>query len=117
MKKAKRDLHTLLLNTGFIYGNSETDEYEEYIENGHVYNNNKGVDWYLGGIEPSYGEYIIACPAYKEYFIPAYDNGNHLSINPMVRHMKSSCYKNPVPMSLVKLINQELDYSNNKIHR
>lgn len=112
-----KELYEIYLKTGYIYGNSENDEYEEYIENGHVYNNNKGVNWYLGGIEPSYGEYIIACPAYKEYFTPAYDNGNHLSINPMVRHMKSSGYKKPVPMNLVKLVNEELDYSNNKIHR
>lgn len=89
---------------GYIYGNSKDDEYIEYVVNGKIYNNNRGVDWYLGGVSLRYGSVIIECPAYKEYFVPAYDNGCHLSYDPMVRHMKSSGYKNPVPMDLVKLI-------------
>ena len=76
----------------------------EYIQDGQRFNNNKGVDWYLGGVSLRYGNVIIECPASKEYFCPAYDNGCHLSMNPTVRHMKSSGYINPVPMSMVRLI-------------
>lgn len=98
------DLYNKYLELGYIYGNSKDDEYEEVEENGILYNNNRGVDWYLGGVSLRYGDVIIECPASKEYFIPAYDNGTHLSVDPTVRHMKSSGYKNPVPMDMVKLI-------------
>lgn len=92
------------LETGYIYGVNEDDEYEEILIDGKLFNNNKGVDWFLGGVCLKYGEVIIECPALKEYFVPAYDNGTHLSFDPLVRHMKSSGYKNAVPMSLVRLI-------------
>lgn len=98
------ELYNKYLELGFVYGTSEDDEYIEYMENGQYFNNNRGVDWYLGGVSLRYGDVIIECPASKEYFVPARDNGCHLSADPSVRHMKSSGYKNPVPMSMVKLI-------------
>lgn len=117
------ELYNKYLELGYVYGTSEDDEYIEYLENGKTFNNNRGVDWYLGGVCLRYGNVIIECPARKEYFVPAIDNGCHLSADPTVRHMKSSGYKNPVPMSIVRLIKHpnisinlsELD--NNQIHR
>ena len=98
------ELYSKYLELGFVYGYGKGDEYVEYIQEGQRFNNNKGVDWYLGGVSLRYGNVIIECPASKEYFCPAYDNGCHLSMNPTVRHMKSSGYINPVPMSMVRLI-------------
>lgn len=98
------ELYQKYIEAGFIYGIDKDDEYLEYTENGQHFNNNKGVDWYLGGVSLRYGNVIIECPASRKYFIPAYDNGCHLSANPKVRHMKSSGYKNPVPMNMVRLI-------------
>lgn len=98
------ELYDKYLELGYIYGNSKDDEYIEYEEDGKIYNNNMGVDWYLGGVSLRYGSVIIECPAYKEYFVPAYDNGCHLSFDPTVRHMKSSGYRNPVPFDIIKLI-------------
>lgn len=65
--------------------------------------NNQGIDWYLGGTMPckTYGYIIIECPADKEYFVPANDNGLKMSNDVNVRHMKSSPQKNPVPMNMV----------------
>lgn len=104
------------LQTGYVYGNNENDEYVEYIENGKTYNNNKGVDWYLGGASLKYGTILLECPAYKDYFTPAYDNGCHMSFDPLVRHMKSSGYKKPVPMELIKVIGlKELNDYNRKM--
>ena len=57
-----------------------------------------------GGCGPYEGRSCSECPASKEYFTPAYDNGCHLSYDPTIRHMKSSGYKNPVPMDMVRLI-------------
>ncbi len=96
------ETYNIYLKSGYIYGHNSTDEYEE---NGKTYNNNKGVDWYLGGASLKYGTILLECPAYKEYFTPSYDFGCHLAFNPNVRHMKSSGYKNPVPLELVKVIN------------
>ena len=98
------ELYNRYLELGFIYGTSEADEYVEYTEKVKDFNNNRGVDWYLGGVSLRYGNVIIECPASKEYFVPARDNGCHLSADPSVRHMKSSGYKNPVPMNMVRLI-------------
>lgn len=89
---------------GFIRGFGDDDEYKEYEENGQLYNNNAGVDWYLGGACLRYGEIIIECPADKEYFQPAFDNGNHLCADPDVKHFKSSGSKNPVPFSMVSKV-------------
>ena len=89
---------------GYIYGYSEDDEYEEREIDGEIYNNNKGINWYLGGVCLKYGEVILECPAYKEYFIPAADNGNTMTSDPTTRFMKSSGYQNPVPMELVRVI-------------
>lgn len=63
--------------------------------------NNAGVNWYLGGVDPKYGNVVIECPAYKKYFVPANDNGCGMVMDPFVRHMKSSGFKNPVPFDLV----------------
>lgn len=89
---------------GMIVGFDEEDEYLEYIENGRTFNNNKGVDWYLGGVSARYGDIIVECPADKEFFTPAFDNGSGMAIDPTVRHMKSSGYKNPVPLDMVTKI-------------
>ena len=99
------ETYNIYLESGYIYGHNKDDEYIEYEENGKIYNNNKGVDWYLGGTSLKYGTILLECPAYKEYFTPSYDNGCHMSFDPYVRHMKSSGYKNPVPMNLVKVMN------------
>lgn len=109
------ELYNKYCETGFVYGYSVDDEFKYYIKDGKTYYNNKGVDWYLGGVCLKYGKVIIECPASKEYFIPAPDNGCKMSYDPIVRHMKSSGYKNPVPMYMVKLIkhpNLEINKNN-----
>lgn len=108
-------LYDKYLELGYVYGFNEDDEYIEYEIDGQKFNNNKGVDWYLGGVCLRYGNVIIECPAYKEYFVPAIDNGNRLSCDPYVRHMKSSSYKNPVPMDLIRLIKHPKFDSNDLI--
>lgn len=99
-----KELYDMYLETGFIFGTGQDDEYIEYEENNQFFNNNKGVDWYLGGVCLRYGNVIIECPASKDYFVPARDFGCHLSADPSVRHLKSSGYKHPVPISIIKLI-------------
>lgn len=94
-------LFNIYKEKGFIVGTGEDDEYQERIEDGHTYNNNKGVDWYLGGVEPSYGEIVLECPADKEYFVPASDNGCGMSYDPTVRFLKSSGAKKPIPVSMI----------------
>ena len=96
-----------------VLGDPE-DEYLEFMEDGKLINNNKGVDWYLGGACLRYGDIIIECPCDKNYFQPAFDNGNHLSADPTVKFMKSSGSKNPIPTSMITKafrINKELDKS------
>jgi len=97
-------LYNQYLELGFVLGTDPEDEYMEYEENGKVFNNNRGVDWYLGGVSLRYGNVILECPASREYFVPAMDHGCRLSADPYVRHMKSSGFQNPVPMSMVRLI-------------
>lgn len=92
-----KELYELYQKEGLISGVNEEDEY--YEEEG--YNNNKGVDWYLGGAALRYGNIVIECPADKEYFIPAADNGCGLSYDPNVRFMKSSGYKKRIPFSMI----------------
>ena len=92
---------------GFV-GGGNSNEYLGLVKdaNGNYREDNGGVDWYLGGFGPRYGkdgsaQIIIECPAYKEYFTPAADNGCSLCSNPTIRQMKSSGQKNPIPMNLV----------------
>lgn len=91
--------------SGFICDDRpNAKEYMEYVdENGKVINNNSGIDWFLGGAAPGrkYGMIIIECPAYMNYFQPAFDNGCDLTIDPTIRHMKSSPKKNPIPFSMI----------------
>lgn len=83
--------------TGFVESMSKTeDEFEE--------GNNRGVDWYLGGVDPKYGDVVIEAPASKKFFQLTQDNGNGMSYDPTIKHIKSSGHKNPVPMSMVKVI-------------
>lgn len=98
---------------GKIVGIDAADEYMEWEENGKKYNNNKGVDWYLGGVCLRYGDLIIECPADKEYFQPAYDNGNGLSADPTIKFMKSSGFKKPVPLSMItRVFAIKVDHNN-----
>ena len=83
---------------GYISSGRIDDEYEEYYLDNTLYNNNKGIDWYLGGVCLRYGEVILECPAYKKYFQVAFDNGNGMSKDPTVKFMKSSGYKNCIPI-------------------
>ena len=62
-----KELLEIYKKTGYIYGTDEDDEYQEYIENGQLHNNNRGVDWYLGGVTLRYGYIVIECPAYKAF--------------------------------------------------
>lgn len=98
------ELLEIYKESGFIIGSSIDDEYKEYEEDGKTYNNNKGVDWYLGGVCLKYGDIILECPASKEFFRPSYDNGSGMSLDPMVRFMKSSGYENPVPIDMISNI-------------
>ena len=92
------------INNGFVIGTSDSDEYVEYEQDGKIYNNNKGVDWYLGGVAFKYGNIILECPADKRFFVPAYDYGTRLAAHGRVRHMKSSGYANPVPMDMINVL-------------
>lgn len=83
---------------GMIIGDGIDDEFQEYADGTY---NNKGVDWYLGGVSLKYGDIILECPADKNYFIPANDNGNAMSVDPTVKHLKSSGFQNPIPMSMI----------------
>ncbi len=92
-----------------IVGTGPDDEYLEYEENGKTFNNNKGVDWYLGGAELKYGDIILECPADKEYFTPAFDNGNGMSMDPTIKFLKSSGAKKPIPTSMItRVINVKM---------
>ena len=44
---------------------------------------------------------VIECPADMNYFQPAFDYGCDLTIDPTVRHMKSSPKENPIPFSMI----------------
>lgn len=93
-----------------VIGDDRKDEYIEWEKDGETFNNNAGIDWYLGGAAPGrkYGIIVIECPAYKEYFQPAADNGTHMTIDSTVRHMKSSPKANPIPFSMITNV---FDYS------
>ena len=100
-----QETYELYKNSGFISDNRpNSKEYMESVdENGKTFNNNSGIDWYLGGAAPGgeYGMIIIECPADMNYFRPAIDNGTHMTIDPTVRHMKSSPKENPIPFSMI----------------
>lgn len=85
---------------GYIVGFSEyLGEVKEL--DGSVRVDNGGVGWYLGGASKRYGEIIIECPADKNYFVPAHDNGCGLFSDITVRHMKSSGINNPIPFPMI----------------
>lgn len=88
-----------ILETGYAGGRDEGDEYME--------GNNKGIDWYLGGVAPRYGKIILESPARPDYFEPAIDNGTHMAKGSMARHMKSSGSAHPVPKELITVIAQD----------
>jgi hypothetical protein len=90
-----RDTLQTYQEAGAAIGFGEDDEYEP--------GNNRGVDWYLGGVALKYGDIVIEAPADPQYFKPADKQGSALAIDPNVRHMKSSGHTNPVPMELVKV--------------
>ena len=104
--------YELYRNSGFISDNRpNTKEYMESVdENGKAFNNNSEIDWFLGGAAPGgeYGMIVIECPADMNYFQPAFDNGCDLTIDPTVRHMKSSPKENPIPFSMITNV---FDYS------
>lgn len=87
-------------HTGFVISPKENDE---YIPG----KNNDGINWYLGGACPKYGNILIECPAYKEYFQLVSSN-SHMADNPYVKHLKSSGFKNPIPFNLVKIISYDI---------
>lgn len=100
-----KETYEIYKKMGFISDNRpNTNEYMEFVdENGKVSTNNSGIDWYLGGAAPGgeYGMIVIECPADMNYFQPAIDNGSHMTIDPNVRHMKSSPKTNPIPFSMI----------------
>lgn len=79
------DLNTLkkYVHHGNIEG--EHEQPDVWTEGG-----NSGVDWYLGGVAPKYGEYIIEAPANPDKFTIAdlHDN-SVMSSDLSVRHIKS----------------------------
>ena len=95
------ELFELYKKKGYVCGANPDDEYQEFEENGKIFNNNQGVDWYLGGVALKYGDIILECPADKEYFVPAYDNGCGMSFDPTVRFLKSSGAKKPIPITML----------------
>ena len=100
-----QETYEIYKNLGFIGDNRpNAQEYMESVdENEKAYNNNSGIDWFLGGAAPGseYGMIVIECPADMNYFQPAFDNGSDLTIDPTVRHMKSSPKANPIPFSMI----------------
>lgn len=103
-RAVKQHIYDLYMQQGYINGVGPDDEYMEYEEDGRVRNNNRGVDWYLGGAGLKYGDVIIECPADKEYFVPAFDNGCGMAVNPNVRFFKSSGHKKPIPTSMISRV-------------
>ena len=99
------EIYELYQKQGFISDDRpDSNEYMESVdEKGKLFNNNSGIDWFLGGAAPGreYGMIVIECPADMNYFQPAFDNGCDLTIDPTVRHMKSSPKKNPIPFSMI----------------
>ena len=94
---------------GAVVGQGEHDEFKEG-------DNNKGVDWYLGGFATKYGDVVLEMPAYPEYVEPAAHQGSAMAKDPNVRHMKTSGTVNPVPMEHVTVYqrNEQGVYEVNK---
>lgn len=70
----------------------------EIEKEGDVYKpgeNNKGVDWYLGGFSPRYGDIVIETPATKGKFAVV-ESDSLLGKNPNVLHVKSEGGKNAI---------------------
>ncbi|MEK7574981.1 MAG: hypothetical protein AAB511_02000 [Patescibacteria group bacterium] len=63
--------------------------------------NNAGVDWYLGGFAPKYGDYILEAAARKSKFqiLPP-----GMSSDPLVRHIKSKGGETGVVFSEIERI-------------
>lgn len=84
------DTWNVYLRDKKIYSKSD-----DYILNADgTSNGNGGCDWYLGGYASKYGgkgkaTYVIETPANKNLFQLARDNGNGMSDNVNVRHIKS----------------------------
>lgn len=76
----------------------------EFDPNGDEHASNGGVDWYLGGYSKRYGGkngtvVILEAPAVTSKFQPAQDNGTRMTLDPTIRHIKSSSKANPVELS------------------
>jgi len=97
------DAWNIYLKNKKIYSQSE-----DYIlsADGMTSQGNGGCDWYLGGYASKYGtngksSYVIETPANKKYFQLARDNGNGMSDNVNVRHLKSFNTHDQVPLENV----------------
>lgn len=66
------ETYKIYINLGFICDNRQNSkEYIEFVgKDENTYNNNVGIDWYLGDAAPGieYGMIVIKCPADKNYF-------------------------------------------------
>jgi hypothetical protein len=108
-RAVSRDTLRVYEEAGAVVGFGDHDEYEP--------GNNKGVDWFLGGVAVSasgilkYGDMVLETPADPAFFQPAHEQGSNLAIDPGVRHMKSSGSANPVPMDLVKVAHDGREHS------
>lgn len=103
----ERNVFNFYISCGYIVRNIE-----EYIP----FQNNGGVDWYLGGACLRYGgsdKIIIECPADKSFFVPTIDNGLGEISDPTIRHLKSSSKNNPIPIEMITTI---FDLKNNLIN-
>lgn len=79
---------------------------------------NKGVDWYLGGFAPKYGEIALETPADPESFVIADQENESLMANdPFVRHIKSEGGTNKsIPMSKVIAYRVQKEEDNGLLH-
>lgn len=62
------ELYEMYKANGMIIGLEENDEYQEYEENGIIRNNNKGINWYLGGVALKYGDVVLESHDLKMLF-------------------------------------------------
>ena len=104
------------IKTGSVEGSSPTPDVWSPTEGG-----NGGVDWYLGGFAPKYGNIAIETPADPESFkIADQESTSLMAKNPFVRHIKSEGgTEKSIPMSKVtayKISNNEGKLSAQKIN-